>query len=151
MSKLYKIGITGNICSGKSSMIKYMSQKNNSISINLDDSVANIYDRNLFIMKMFKKNFDKENSLFLNVNKLNETFLRKELGKIVFNDDNKLNTLNKIMKSELKYKLNHEINKIEYEINNNNRDNNNKYFLFVEYAMLIEAGFNVINYKFDFL
>ncbi len=153
MSKLYKIGVTGNICSGKSSLIKYMKKKPNCITLNLDDIVHQIYRRNIFLEKMIKENFcfPDENSIsqkiFYDYNKIFQEFNRKELGKIVFNDDNKINTLNKLLKTELREKMLSDLKKIEFDlnekINNKQIQNSKKYFLFVEGAMIIEAGFQV--------
>jgi len=151
MSILYKIGVTGNICSGKSTLVKYMKKKPNCIILNLDEAVHQIYKRNLFIENSIKHNFCTfkkigiSNNIYTNNEKLFQQFNRKELGKIVFDDDSKLSTLNSILRNELKTKLLTDIEKIEFDLydKNNQETFSKKYFLFVEGAIIIEASFHV--------
>lgn len=153
MSLIYKIGITGNICSGKSSLVKYMAKKPNCLVLNLDETVHQIYDRNLFIEKILKENFCKgkkgeiSQKVYTNADKLFQEFYRKELGKLVFNDEQKINRLNKILKNEVRIKMLSDFAKIEFDLMRQANDNKvniaKKYFLFVEGAMMMEAGFHV--------
>lgn len=134
---LYKLAVTGNICSGKSACVKYLSKLPHVKILNLDILGHVVYERNPYVMKLLKNNFqnqkifEKEKSFF-------EILNRKELGKIVFDDKVQLDKLNNIMRPELKKILLLYMNKIETE--NKLLKNKNK-ILVVEGAIIIEAGF----------
>jgi len=147
--------VTGNICSGKTSLVKYIGRKPNGLIMNLDETVHQIYNRNLFVEKSIKENFCKggeksevSQKVYKYPNTIFQEFNRKELGKLVFNDDLKINRLNKIIKSELRIKMLSDFSKIEYDLLREVKENETakkekKYFLFVEGAMMMEAGFHV--------
>ena len=79
-----KIGITGSLSSGKSSVAKILSKKNN-LLFSADKIVKNLYSNNQFKKKVRKK-FKIENVNIKNETKfklLSEEFSLKELGKLI--------------------------------------------------------------------
>jgi dephospho-CoA kinase len=100
---LYIIGVTGSICSGKSACIKYLSSKPDCHSINLDIVTHEIYKRNFIfhnnMKRIFGKNIVKDENTFF------EEIARKELGKIVFNNKDKIDILNKLIRPEIIYQF----------------------------------------------
>lgn len=131
-NKLYKIGITGGICSGKSTLIKYLDTVPGAKILNLDNFTPTIYHRNFILLNKIKKNFG--NDVFTQ----NEELNRKLLGKIVFRPENKhlLHYLNRLMIPEYDRFLPIYISSFEKEF----ALSKNKFTLFIEGATIIEAG-----------
>jgi len=129
---LYKIGITGGICSGKSTLIKYLGTIPQAKILNLDNFTPVIYQNNLLLVNKLKNRFGSEI--------INETggINKKLLGKIVFKPENKhhLEYLNYLMRPEFQKLLSIYLNQFENEFKNN------KFVLFIEGAIIIEAKFN---------
>lgn len=114
---MLKIGITGNIASGKSELEKIL--KNEGYKVLCLDYITHfIYEND----KEFQKNL---------INIFN-TINRNEISKIVFNDKTKLKLLEKIIYPKIKKLMD------DFFV-----DNINESFIFVSAAMLFEAGFNV--------
>lgn len=123
MSILHKIGVTGNICSGKSALVRYMSTKPKCFVLNLDEIAHQIYARNFFIQKILNENFNNSKNfnnqsydLFSNYDSIYLEFKRKELGKIVFENESQLNKLNVIVRNEVLIKLNSDISHLEFQL-----------------------------------
>lgn len=118
------IGLTGNIGCGKSSLSNIL--KNNSLDI-ID---ADIISRDIM------NNKDLLNKIFEifgdDIKKEDGTLNRKELGKIVFNDDEKLIMLNNITHPAIKNEIKKRIKEIE---------DNNRNIVVVDAALLIEGNF----------
>jgi dephospho-CoA kinase len=134
---LYKIGVTGNICSGKSSCIKFLSKLPHTYILNLDLIGHSIYERNMFFIEKIKENFyEDKNNIFKNEGSVHEKFIRKELGKIVFGNDKKLKLLDRLIRPELEILAELNIRKINDEVMKKNK----KAILFIEGAILIEGG-----------
>lgn len=130
---IYKIGVTGNICSGKSSCINFLSKLPHSYGINLDICSHVVYERNEIFNNLIRRLFlsdayDKYGTIY-------ETFHRKKLGNTVFHDMNKLNTLNRLIRPEIKRIFEMELNCIK-------ENNKGSIIVFVEGALIIEAGFH---------
>ena len=137
---------------GKSTLIKYMGKKPNCFIINIDEVVQEIYKRNIFIEKTLKNIFfckkDKITSnikIYSSIDNINQELERKELGKIVFNQEEKLHILNKIIWGEVRKKIKLDLSKLEFDLNYKNQQKLqlNKYFVFIEGAVIIEAGYYV--------
>lgn len=94
INKTIVLGLTGGIGTGKSTVSKIFNEKGIKI-INLDEISHDIIDRKNIVDKLID-NFG--NSIFdKNTNQIS----RKELGKIVFKDKEKLKKLNSIMHPEI--------------------------------------------------
>ncbi len=119
-----KIGITGSLSSGKSSVAKILSKKNN-LLFSADKIVKNLYSNNQFKKKVRKK-FKIENKNIKNEIKfklLSEELSLKELGKLIH----------------------HFVRKKMKEFSKKNRK---KEIIFFEIPLLIES--NLMNF-FDFI
>ncbi len=118
------IGLTGNIGCGKSSLSNIL--KNNSLDIIDADIISRdiMHNKDLLnkIFEIFGDDIKKEDG----------TLNRKELGKIVFNDDEKLIMLNNITHPAIKNEIKKRIKEIE---------DNNKNIVVVDAALLIEGKF----------
>lgn len=118
------IGLTGNIGCGKSSLSNIL--KNNSLDIIDADIISRdiMNDKNLLnkIFETFGNDIKREDG----------TLNRKELGKIVFNDDEKLIILNNITHPAIKNEIKKRIKEIE---------DNNRNIVVVDAALLIEGNF----------
>jgi dephospho-CoA kinase len=99
--QFYIIGVTGNICSGKSSAAKFLSSQKHGNYLNLDKFGHTIYQKNFFILNSIKKHFQNNPDIFTQPNTLMETINRKELGKVVFKDKSKLDLLNSLILPEI--------------------------------------------------
>jgi len=138
---LYKIAVTGNICSGKTSAVKFLSSLPNSCAIYYDQIGHLIYERNFMFLNLIKTNFHHKNpKIFSNIQTFYENFERKELGKIVFDKNDKerksLKTLNALINPEMKNLFSLKIKEIESKIKNSSVNG----ILFVEGAIIIESG-----------
>ena len=80
---MIRIGLTGGIASGKSLVSSYFEEQNIPI-LDADKIYKNLLKTNKLLYNEIKKTFNLEDFTF------------KHLGEIVFNDQNKLKTLNKI-------------------------------------------------------
>lgn len=118
------IGLTGNIGCGKSSLSNIL--KNNSLDIIDADIISRdiMNDKDLLnkIFETFGNDIKSEDG----------TLNRKELGKIVFNDDEKLIILNNITHPAIKNEIKKRIKEIE---------DNNRNIVVVDAALLIEGNF----------
>lgn len=118
------IGLTGNIGCGKSSLSNIL--KNNSLDIIDADIISRdiMNDKDLLnkIFETFGNDIKREDG----------TLNRKELGKIVFNDDEKLIILNNITHPAIKNEIKKRIKEIE---------DNNRNIVVVDAALLIEGNF----------
>lgn len=118
------IGLTGNIGCGKSSLSNIL--KNNSLDIIDADIISRdiMNDKDLLnkIFETFGNDIKREDG----------TLNRKELGKIVFNDDEKLIMLNNITHPAIKNEIKKRIKEIE---------DNNRNIVVVDAALLIEGNF----------
>lgn len=118
------IGLTGNIGCGKSSLSNIL--KNNSLDIIDADIISRdiMNDKDLLnkIFETFGNDIKSEDG----------TLNRKELGKIVFNDDEKLIMLNNITHPAIKNEIKKRIKEIE---------DNNRNIVVVDAALLIEGNF----------
>lgn len=134
---LYKVGITGNICSGKSSCLKFLSKMPHSTGVNFDILGHTVYSRNLIFLDLIKKVFSRENkNIFFDEGNFSEKFVRKELGKVVFENKKKLDTLNCLIKPEMRKLLNLYFRNLESKL----KAENKKGIIFVEGAIIIEGG-----------
>ncbi len=118
------IGLTGNIGCGKSSLSNIL--KNNSLDIIDADIISRdiMNDKDLLnqVFETFGNDIKREDG----------TLNRKELGKIVFNDDEKLIMLNNITHPAIKNEIKKRIKEIE---------DNNRNIVVVDAALLIEGNF----------
>ncbi len=113
---MIKIGITGSISSGKSTVSKFLSENKHPI-FNADKSVAHIYKQNSFkkkIIKIFKIQ-DKQN-------------IKREIKKILFKDNKSLKKLEQILHPQVRKKRAIFVKK-----------NKNKKILIFEIPLLIES------------
>jgi dephospho-CoA kinase len=138
---LYKVAVTGNICSGKSSAVKFLSSLPNTYVLYYDQIGHTVYERNLIFLNLIKKNFlDKNPKIFSHSQTIYENFDRKELGKIIFDkndeDNSSLKTLNSLINPERKKLFSLKLKEIENQLKNSN----SKAILFVEGAIIIESG-----------
>lgn len=139
---IYKIGLTGGICSGKSTISSFLNKQNNCLVIDLDKLTHKIYDRNPFIIKTIVTKINK----YLISNNINQLlnydymfYNRKEIGLLCFNNKDILNILTNEITPEI-YKLESiYISKI-IENNLNLTDNNKIKYVFIE-------GANILNNK----
>lgn len=122
----YLVGLTGNICSGKSKAAEYFEELGAYV-IDLDKVVHELYDKNISLRYSLYKNFGLR--IFNKKLKVD----RGRLGSIVFNDESKLKKLEGIVWPY--------VNK-ETE----RRVKNKKGIIMVEAALLYESG---LDKKFD--
>lgn len=122
----YLVGLTGNICSGKSKAAEYFEELGAYV-IDLDKVVHELYDKNISLRYSLYKNFGL--GIFNKKLKVD----RGRLGSIVFNDKSKLKKLEGIVWPY--------VNK-ETE----RRVKNKKGIIMVEAALLYESG---LDKKFD--
>lgn len=112
------VAITGSIATGKSTVSKIISQ--NYPVVDLDLLASNIYE-NKNLLKKIDETFD---GVVID-GKLN----RENLNKIIFNDPEKKNQLNKLTHPVILSKMKREINKIKNDI------------IFVDFPLLYEGGY----------
>lgn len=130
MLVLKKIGITGNIASGKTTALKIF-KKNKCYCINSDDLTHLLLNKK-DIKKIITEIFGKE---ILEKNKID----RKKLAKIVFNNKKKLKTLENILHPEILDQIEQEYKKVSKK---------NYHFFVVEVPLLFEIG---IEKYFDYI
>ena len=122
------LAITGNVGSGKSSVLNILSRKSID-TFDLDNIAKSIYKNNKEVINKIDKIFP---SYITKNNKINT----KELGKLVFENPEMLISLKKIIWPELRIF-------IEKEISHSNKD-----FCVFEGAVIIDANFHKI---FDYI
>lgn len=125
--KPYLIGLTGIICSGKSSISKKFEQLGAGI-INVDLLAHKTYENSTLPgYKKIVETFHTDSSSILDEH---GNIDRKKLGNIVFSDDSKLEQLNSIIWPEVYKLLDEEIEKMstKYQV------------IILEIALLIESG-----------
>ncbi|WP_455539413.1 dephospho-CoA kinase [Terrisporobacter sp.] len=118
------VGLTGNIGCGKSSLSKIFS-----------DEGINIVDADIIARQIYndKKLLDKVYETFgTNIKNKDGSLNRKALGRIVFNDDEKLIQLNKLTHPVIRQKVSDEIN--DYK-------NKNKKIIILDAALLVESDY----------
>lgn len=113
---MLKVGITGNIASGKSQVEKIISDCGYKV-FDLDKTTHSLFENSEVLKKKLKSEFD--------------TFERTEVSKIVFNDKNKLKTLENIIHPMIKDEM--------FKIFDENKTQDK---LFVSGALLFESGFS---------
>lgn len=118
------IGLTGNIGCGKSSLSEILKQNSLDI-IDADIISRDIMNDKELLSKIFKTFGEK-------IKKEDGTLDRKELGKIVFSDDEKLIKLNNLTHPAIKKEIKKRIEDI---------DNNDRNIVVVDAALLIEGKF----------
>ena len=129
-NRLYIVGVTGKICSGKSAAVKFLSSQPECLMINLDNLGHMVYQKNFMFINHIKNIFyPLNNKIFLNNDSFNEVINRKELGKVVFNNKEYLKILNELIRPEISNLLKININKIQNQINNHK-------ILFIEGALI---------------
>ena len=121
---MLKIGLTGSIGCGKSSLSNIL-KKHSIPIIDADIKGREIYE-NKELLRDIEKNFGSSV-----INK-DGTLNRKNLGKIVFNDDYKLEKLNSLTHPVIQNMIKDDLNKYEKF---------GKKIAVVDAALLIEAGF----------
>ena len=121
---MLKVGLTGSIGCGKSSLSNILKKYDIPI-IDADIKGREIYE-NKELLRDIEKNFG---SLVINKD---GTLNRKNLGKIVFNDDYKLEKLNSLTHPVIQNMIKDDLNKYEKF---------GKKIAVVDAALLIEAGF----------
>lgn len=122
---MLKIGITGNIASGKSEVEKIIRSLNYPV-FDLDIISHDILNNDFNVKKLVKREF--------------QTLKRNEIAAIVFNDETKKKKLEEIMHPVLKQKVK-EIFKL----------NEDKKAVFVSGALIFEAGFDTLFDKIIFV
>ncbi len=70
MKKVFKIGLTGGIGSGKSSLLSYLSTKPNTITIDLDKLAFQNYKLNKWSILNLINRFGEESIIYKDSNKL---------------------------------------------------------------------------------
>ena len=130
--KLYTIGLTGGICSGKSTLKHFFLRYNNLKFLNFDDFTPIIYKTNTLLKEKLLETFGEQ------IMKNNEID-KKALGSLVFKDKEKLAILKSLVSPELKkfyldQKKEIENENIIYDI------------LIVEGPTIIESKIHVIYY-----
>ena len=128
--KLYTIGLTGGICSGKSTLKNFFLQYQNIKFSNFDDFTANLYLKNNTLKEKLIKFFGQE---ILKNNEID----KKVLGTIVFKDKEKMRWLKSVVSPELK--------NMYFDFKNELELKNTMYdILVVEGPTIIESNFQVI-------
>eukprot|EP00347_Sterkiella_histriomuscorum_P005384 403356820 len=142
MRKLFKIGITGGIGSGKTKLLQYLSSIPRVYTINLDLIGHEIYKYNPHVLRNIRKIFGDEcvqldNSLQHNQCHV-QAIRRDKLGEKVFKNEYNLNVLKSIMSPEIKRFLIEQMSEMEYR-------HGDKYdVIAVEGAILIEMNTHVL-------
>ncbi len=113
---MLKVGITGNIASGKSQVEKIISDYGYRV-FDLDKTTHSLFENSEILKNKLKLEFD--------------TFERSEVSKIVFDDKNKLKTLENIIHPMIKDEM--------FKIFDENKGQDK---IFVSGALLFESGFS---------
>lgn len=125
VAKMYVLGLTGGICSGKSSVGRFLSSKYSVEVIDADKLGHAVYEPNTSCFNKLVEVFGT--GILSSDGQIN----RKELGSIVFSDKCKMNDLQAIVWPEIRTKI-AEILAM--------RKANNVNIVVVEAAVMIEAG-----------
>lgn len=118
------LGLTGNIGCGKSSLSKIFSDNNIDI-VDADIIARQIYDDE----KLLKKVYD---TFGTDIKNKDGSLNRKALGRIVFNDDEKLIQLNKLTHPVIRQNVTNEIEEYKKQ---------NKKIVVLDAALLIESDY----------
>lgn len=138
---LYKVAVTGNICSGKSSAVKFLTSMPNTYMINFDEIGHAVYKRNFIFLNLIKKLFSHNNpKIFSNIDTFQEKFERKELGKIIFDKNDVDKTLLKILNAQINPEMKNLFSLKVKEIEKKVSEEKTNSILFVEGAIIIESG-----------
>ena len=113
---MIKVGISGKIASGKSEAENI-----------LREFGFFVFDLDLISHKLFEENEEIQNEILKEFNTLN----RKEIGKIVFQNENKKEKLEQIIHPKLKEKIEEIFNKFKHEK-----------AIFISGALLFKSGFD---------
>ncbi|KAM9955832.1 hypothetical protein ACTFIW_002037 [Dictyostelium discoideum] len=129
MSKLIKIGLTGGIASGKSTILGYLKEMN-----------IKCIDADKFGHMVYQKGRPSYNKIIQEfgqdiINQNDQSIDRSKLGPIVFSDPLKMKQLTNIVWPEMKELILNEFKEIETTCPNDK-------IVVLEAAVLIEAGFN---------
>ncbi len=130
---MYRIGVTGKIASGKTTLTKYLATFKHVHCINLDLAAHKLYESDYYLRKALATRFGPT-ILSIKPNGL-ETVNRAELGKIAFSDPDSLKSLNSIVHPCVFKYLNYELDHMTQMKKSIRPD-----ILFVEGAVIIEAG-----------
>lgn len=125
---MVRIGITGCICAGKSSLCKLLESSYNCLLINADNVGHECYIKDTQCYYKLIENFTNDI-----IDKESHEIDRRKLGSIVFSSKEKMEALQAIVWPEIRQKLIDQMN--IYEANN---PNNN--VIIVEAAVLLEAN-----------
>jgi dephospho-CoA kinase len=129
--KLYTIGLTGGICSGKSTLKKFFLRYDNIKFLNFDDFTSIIYQRDNLLKKKLVDTFGEQ---ILKNNEID----KKTLGSIVFKDKEKLVLLKSLVSPALRQFYFDQKNELEFK-------NTTYDLLVVEGPTIIESKVHVIN------
>ncbi|EGC39192.1 hypothetical protein DICPUDRAFT_148101 [Dictyostelium purpureum] len=127
MSKLIKIGLTGGIASGKSTILGYLKELNIKC-IDADKIGHSCYQKGRPSYYKIIQEFGEDI-----VNKNDESIDRAKLGPIVFSDPNKMKALTNIVWPEMRDIISQEFKEME--------EANQDRIVVLEAAVLIEGGF----------
>ena len=130
---MYKIGLTGGIASGKTTLSKYLASFKYIRSLNMDLAAHKLYKEDYFLRKEVASRFG---SNVLTIDETGaETINRKELGRIVFSSREDLKRLNELIHPRL-YKY----MDMEFEAERSLPKEIRSDVVFVEGAVIIESG-----------
>ncbi len=121
------LGVTGNIGCGKSSLSNIF-KKNDIEIIDADKISRQIFEDKNLLQEVFVK-FGE------GIRNIDGSLDRKSLGRIVFNNENKLIELNNLTHPKIKNKILEKINKAK---------NNHEKVIVIDAALLIEGGYTEI-------
>eukprot|EP00831_Metopus_contortus_P016419 TRINITY_DN16886_c0_g1_i1.p1 TRINITY_DN16886_c0_g1~~TRINITY_DN16886_c0_g1_i1.p1 ORF type:complete len:187 (+),score=18.36 TRINITY_DN16886_c0_g1_i1:149-709(+) len=130
---MFKIGITGGITSGKTTLSKYLNNIPFCKTINMDKAVHKLYDIDFLLRREIEQRFGRK-SLLLKPDGTT-TVNRQVLGKIVFSNPDMLKALNQIVHPYAHRYLESVIQALLSTPLKSRPD-----VLFVEGAVIIEAG-----------
>ena len=136
MSSHSIIGLTGGICSGKSSISQYLTKipAFNWILIDADKVGHDAYKRDTKCYEKLKDHFGS--NIIGDDNEIN----RRELGRIVFNSKEEMRELEKIVWPEIREMIKNQLEDIVKDLSNRTLDIPT--IVVVEAAIMIEAGWN---------
>eukprot|EP01132_Coremiostelium_polycephalum_P003893 gene3893-4859_t len=133
MTRMIKIGLTGGIASGKSTILSYLKELGVKC-IDADKIGHAVYQKG-------RPSYYKLISEFGNdiINKNDESIDRSKLGPIVFSNSDKMKQLTSIVWPEMKELILNEFNEISIEVKSTHSDQ--PIIVVLEAAVLIESGF----------
>ena len=130
---MYKIGVTGGIASGKTTLSKYLSEFKYARSMNMDLAAHKLYNIDYYLRKELVSRFG---NTILRENKYGiQELNRGEVAKIVFSSSNNLRRLNELIHPRLMKYLQCELDYM-IELPKEIRPD----VLFIEGAVIIEGG-----------